>query len=688
MAEPFKSTPASRVFGMGLPRRSNLPPATFFGTPIAEERRFLNPKLRQNALAEQELEAKENALAAEQAKRNMELKGQEAMGRAFEELSQGEDIENIFRKNPAIVFSPQFDQLSRATEFVQPSKAVKALVPNLAKSLPPEFRSEFIAKASNLTNTDEVLGAYTDTELKKSMAEQRGRLGELGVDISQLKPDYLYTPAEEAAFKTKAAIAREMAKLDLERKKTSEGALEQARQWALKRGAQANLVNMLDNPSAIYQLGASIGGSRNEAASRQIIDRKSKLFSIAKDELEGAKRDFQNSEFDDPDVIDAKQKILDTAQERYNQARSDFENVLTEPPVEEEGLPRMQLPDYDVYSPEYKQAFEAVTGVPSAARVPSFRAPTVPAAAQRGAATAEDITSPAATGGAPKSFKETMKEKAAPASQLPTIPKVDDKEILADLNNPEADENTFEAAINDPNTSMEVKKVALEKLKKFAEKPRKISGLSLSKAEERKTKLNKMVQDAEKQLRLAPEMEKYRKAWSEKKSQMADWINEFADDMGVDVDELEISLATNEPVEKGGIYDRQEQRFTYRDKFAQFLKKKFEEDVLSKKVKKLEPFSKGEFAKELGLTKDLFSRFSPLGMLGIAAQKADILPSGAKTYGDVLDAYLGEKFPEQTSQPSVAAPQEMIVDVTTREEVEALPKGTKFKWSNGKVYIK
>lgn len=423
MAEPFKSTPASRVFGMGLPRRSNLPPATFFGTPIAEERRFLNPKLRQNALAEQELEAKENALAAEQAKRDMELKGQEAMGRAFEELSQGEDIENIFRKNPAIVFSPQFDQLSRATEFVQPSKAVKSLVPNLAKSLPPEFRSEFIAKASNLTNTDEVLGAYTDTELKKSMAEQRGRLGELGVDISQLKPDYLYTPAEEAAFKTKAATAREMAKLDLERKKTSEGALEQARQWALKRGAQANLVNMLDNPSAIYQLGASIGGSRNEAASRQIIDRKSRLFSIAKDELEGAKRDLQDSEFDDPNVIDAKQKILDAAQERYNQAKSDFENVLNEPPVEEEGLPGMQLP-YDLYS---------VGGIPSATKGPA-----ISPAAQRGAATAKDITSSAATGDVTKTTPTSTSLPSSPSTidrsninaQLQNIPYSEQKEFL------------------------------------------------------------------------------------------------------------------------------------------------------------------------------------------------------------------------------------------------------------------
>lgn len=675
MAEPFKSTPASRVFGMGLPRRSNLPPATFFGTPIAEERRFLNPKLRQNALAEQELEAKENALAAEQAKRNMELKGQEAMGRAFEELSQGEDIENIFRKNPAIVFSPQFDQLSRATEFVQPSKAVKALVPNLAKSLPPEFRSEFIAKASNLTNTDEVLGAYTDTELKKSMAEQRGRLGELGVDISQLKPDYLYTPAEEAAFKTKAATAREMAKLDLERKKTSEGALEQARQWALKRGAQANLVNMLDNPSAIYQLGASIGGSRNEAASRQIIDRKSRLFSIAKDELEGAKRDLQNSEFDDPDVIDAKQKILDAAQERYNQARSDFENVLIEPPVEEEGLPGMQLPDYDVYSPEYKQAFEAVTGVPSAARVPSFRAPTVPAAAQRGAATAEDITSPAATGGAPKSFKETMKEKAAPASQLPTIPKVDDKEILADLNNPEADENTFEAAINDPNTSMEVKQVALEKLKKFAGAPKFPFGTTTREANSRIFNLKEQIKAAEKNIRMAPEMENYRKAWTQEKKDMESYVKDFAKSLGLDFDLVIADIAKAEPAT-----DDPENPFTVRDQFEMFLAKKMgikpsplSKGALSRQSDRLLKFTGGEFAQEFGL-KGPIPGFRSFGK--------------GKTYGDVLDAYLGEKFPEQTSQPSVAAPQEMIVDITTREEVEALPKGTKFKGPDGKIRIK
>lgn len=588
MAEPYKSTPASRVFGMGLPRRKVSNPGTIFGIEVDEPRWSLDPRLRRDMAQEQQMAIQEAALANEQRKQEMELQGQEAMSRAFEELSQGEDIENIFRRNPAIAFSPQFGQFSQAAQFMQPSRASKTLAPSLAKDLPGQYRSKYFELLNTPQYANDPLGAKTVIDTEMGIDEQRGRLAKVGIPLTGERK--LLSPEEEEGL--------------------------------------------------IFQ---------------------------------------HTAKKSDPQIA-AMEKYLERLQKKRDSLEAAGKDQIPNPLASDKDP---TIPKY-IPSPEYEKLEKEITDVDAqyGARMRGIFMP-------KAAATAEDITSPAATGGAPKSFKETMKEKAVtPASQLPTIPKVDDKEILADLNNPEADENTFEAAINDPNTSMEVKKVALEKLKKFAEKPRKISGLSLSKAEERKTKLNKMVQDAEKQLRLAPEMEKYRKVWSEKKSQMADWINEFADDMGVDTDELEISLAINEPVEKGGIYDRQEQQFTYRDKFAQFLKKKFEEDVLSKKVKKLEPFSKGEFAKELGLTKDLFSRFSPLGMLGIAAQKADILPSGAKTYEDVLDAYLREKFPEQTSQPSVTTPQEIIVDVTTREEVEALPKGTKFKGPDGKIRIK
>lgn len=667
MAEPFKSTPASRVFGMGLPRRSNLPPATFFGTPIAEERRFLNPKLRQNALAEQELEAKENALAAEQAKRDMELKGQEAMGRAFEELSQGEDIENIFRKNPAIVFSPQFDQLSRATEFVQPSKAVKSLVPNLAKSLPPEFRSEFIAKASNLTNTDEVLGAYTDTELKKSMAEQRGRLGELGVDISQLKPDYLYTPAEEAAFKTKAATAREMAKLDLERKKTSEGALEQARQWALKRGAQANLVNMLDNPSAIYQLGASIGGSRNEAASRQIIDRKSRLFSIAKDELEDAKRDLQDSEFDDPDVIDAKQKILDAAQERYNQARSDFENVLNEPPVEEEGLPGMQLP-YDLYS---------VGGIPSATKGPA-----ISPAAQRGAATAKDITSSAATGGLSEreDFKQRMaklsgSEKPA-ADGAPVIPDLTPKERIQGIDVIKNDPDALLQATRSPQRSEKEKNEALAHLKKFVESPKFPFGTTTREANSRISNLMEQIKEAERNVRMIPELEAYRKAWTEEKKDMELKIKDFAKSRGVDFDLTVADLAKEEPASNDP-----EETFTVRDQFEEFLNKEYDYGPIPRALPigrlnmpagRLMKFKDSEFAKEFGW-------WQPIPFLRLPIER-----------GDVLDAYLAEKFPNQGDNQgqSTNAAADTVANITTKAEFDKLPIGAKFTFGSGEIRTK
>lgn len=656
MAEPFKSTPASRVFGMGLPRRSNLPPATFFGTPIAEERRFLNPKLRQNALAEQELEAKENALAAEQAKRDMELKGQEAMGRAFEELSQGEDIENIFRKNPAIVFSPQFDQLSRATEFVQPSKAVKSLVPNLAKSLPPEFRSEFIAKASNLTNTDEVLGAYTDTELKKSMAEQRGRLGELGVDISQLKPDYLYTPAEEAAFKTKAATAREMAKLDLERKKTSEGALEQARQWALKRGAQANLVNMLDNPSAIYQLGASIGGSRNEAASRQIIDRKSRLFSIAKNELEDAKRDFKDSEFDDLDVIDAKQKILDAAQERYNQARSDFENVLIEPPVEEEGLPGMQLP-YDLYS---------VGGIPSATKEPA-----ISPAAQRGAATAKDITSSAATGGLSEreDFKQRMaklSDSAKPAADgAPVIPNLTPEEKVKDIDSNKTDPVFLIAAINSPQRDEKSKDVAFKYLKELQKDPKKIQFSYGNPSDIQKAK-----RDIQKTIEFYPALKEVNRAWTSEKKNIESQIKDFAKANNITASLMKNWLKNNVQIDfqfdPTGINPPRE--ILTREAFDTFLRDKNNMSLLDDApilTKFAQKYPK--MIQELGLDRWFGLKIS-----------------------EVLDAYLDEKPTNQGDNQgqSTNAAANTVANITTKAEFDKLPIGTKFTFGSGEIRTK
>lgn len=529
---------------------------------------------RENALIEQQIAAQEGALAAQQAKQEAELQGQEAMGRAFEELSQGEDIENIFRRNPAIAFSPQFGQFSQAAQFMQPSRASRALAPSLAKDLPGQYRSKYFELLNTPQYANDPLGAKTVIDTEMGIDEQRGRLAKVGIPLTGERK--LFSPEEEEGL--------------------------------------------------IFQ---------------------------------------HTAKKSDPQIA-AMEKYLERLQKKRDSLEAAGKDQIPNPLASGKDP---TIPKY-IPSPEYEKLEKEITDVDAqyGARMRGIFMP--PATA-----TAEDITSPAATDGAPKSFKETMKEKAASASQLPTIPKVDDKEILADLNNPEADENTFEAAINDPNTSMEVKKAALEKLKKFAESPKFPFGTTTREANSRIFNLKEQIKAAEKNIRMVPEMENYRKTWTQEKKDMESYVKDFAKSLGLDFDLVIADIAKAEPAT-----DDPENPFTVRDQFEMFLAKKMgikpsplSKGALSRQSDRLLKFTGGEFAQEFGL-KGPIPGFRSFGK--------------GKTYGDVLDAYLGEKFPEQTSQPSVAAPQEMIVDVTTREEVEALPKGTKFKWSNGKVYIK
>jgi len=236
--------------------------------------------------------------------------------------------------------------------------------------------------------------------------------------------------------------------------------------------------------------------------------------------------------------------------------------------------------------------------------------------------------------------------------------RVDDKEILADLESPDADENTFMATINDPRASIEVKKKAAERMRQIAEKPKKLM-IGLGEAERRKEKLVSMADEAEKVVRMYPEVEKYKKAWTAEKSKIEDWIKDYADHMGFDVDSLTISLAENEPVKKRDVFDTQAPKETYRSRFQKYLKDKFGEDVLARKAEKLEPFKDSEFAKELGMKTEAFTSYTPTGLLAQFAQNLDILPGGgSKKYRDVLDAYLGEKK-QVAAQPaggSVTAP--------------------------------
>lgn len=575
--------------------------------------------------------AEEAALAAKQADIERQIQGQEAMSRAFSGIEQGEEIENIFRKNPAIVYSPQFGQLYQASNLMEPSKASKTLVPNLAKSLPPEFRSEFLATASDPKYLNDPLGAYTAIEMKKNIADQRGRLRAMGVDVSKLKPDYYYTPEEESDFKSKLSIEAKMAEIEQKKSEERERDLQEAKKWALKRGAQENMVNLLDSPSAIYQLGASIGGSRSGTASRDIIDRRGKIFNIAKEELEDAKRDFRDSAYDEPDVVEAKKKMLDEAQARYNQAKSDFEGALIEPPMEEDGVMGMQLPDYAPYSPEFRAGFASAAGSP-AFGVPLGGRSTVPAKGRVAGETATNITSPAAMGGglpAPVPFMDTMKKGATQAPKIEDILKVTEEEVINDINSPDATDDTFMAAISDPNASEKVKTTALERLRQFAKSPKFPLGTTSREARNRIANLQEKIKEGEKLIRMGPEMDKYRKAWTAEKNDIASDIEAYAKSLGLDADLVAADLAKNEP-----LTDDPDNPFTIRDDFNKFLKGK-----LDKKSIKISPFEGSEFASEFGM-EGAIPGFRSIGK--------------GKTYSDVLNAYLGEKFGQ--NKPSTSNP--------------------------------
>ena len=143
MAEPFKSTPASRVFGMGLPRRKVDNPGTIFGIEVDEPRWSLDPRLRRDMMQEQGMAMEEQALAAKQAQLARQQRIMEAEDAAISVLEQGEEFGNIFKNNPSLALSRDFGQFANMAEMVRPSKAAQSMIPSLAMKLPIEERGVF-----------------------------------------------------------------------------------------------------------------------------------------------------------------------------------------------------------------------------------------------------------------------------------------------------------------------------------------------------------------------------------------------------------------------------------------------------------------------------------------------------------------------------------------------------------------
>jgi hypothetical protein len=274
-----------------------------------------------------------------------------------------------------------------------------------------------------------------------------------------------------------------------------------------------------------------------------------------------------------------------------------------------------------------------------------------------------------------QSFKQVM----ATGNKPPAVvaePQEIEQQLEQEINSPANDENFYTNLISNPNVSANAKQQALEKFRAFVANPPTNPSLTLSQVFARKQDLQNKLEEAEKEVEFQPVREKYNEAWSQAKGEMDALVDSFAKSLGVNKQAVINSMAAGERLsvpgretanaDQGGV------------SIPQLLAEHWERTrgqqrepgvgpnaVWSQKAKTLEGFADSPFASRLG------EKFGPI--------------STAKTYGDVLDAYLKEQGKAPPAQQ--AAPVE-VAEVTTREEVESLPAGTKFKGPDGKIRIR
>jgi len=259
-------------------------------------------------------------------------------------------------------------------------------------------------------------------------------------------------------------------------------------------------------------------------------------------------------------------------------------------------------------------------------------------------------------------FKDTMKGLAAPKAE--DILKVNEAEVLQGINDPSADENTYIAAISDPNVSLKVKEKALSNLRDYVNNPKPKTFANFSEGLQYAEKLENNLNDAEMQFSIEKDKSVANPVWDEVKSVMDSKIKEVAKKLNMTTETLLNSLIENEvlPGDKVG----PEIVAKYGNVWSNEVPTRNIFKALSgvdwrNKIPSFEPLKKLPNAYNLGL-------------------------SSGKTWTDVFDSYIDEKSrsPSQSPQPV----QESIVEISNEEEVDALPKGSKFRGPDGKVRIK
>jgi hypothetical protein len=153
---------------------------------------------------------------------------------------------------------------------------------------------------------------------------------------------------------------------------------------------------------------------------------------------------------------------------------------------------------------------------------------------------------------------------------------------------------------------------------------------TMGEALQKRSRARALLDEAQREIEFAPVRDEYNKEWEAAKGMLEADIQNFARTLGVDPRQVINSLAANEKirVESGETLSEPEPVWSLLERYLKENKRS-----LSDEVPNLQPFAKSEFADQLGM--GFFS-------------------SGAKTWGDVLDAYAsGAKAPAVEGSPKI-----------------------------------
>jgi len=242
---------------------------------------------------------------------------------------------------------------------------------------------------------------------------------------------------------------------------------------------------------------------------------------------------------------------------------------------------------------------------------------------------------------APKASPGLTTSEGHPLNTVEEVKQAQQKARQAIIENPASSGDALAKVIAHPNTPLEEKNAALEKLRVQAANPTLAPGTTLGEAIERKERNKKLLADAEKEIALHPAREKFRKAWQAEKNSLDQDITDFSKTYGVPKQQVVNSLVRDAKTKEPEIITTvgpagQVQQNTVQELLAQYIAQKEGQpatyDTFGQYARNLYPFAEHPAARELGVD----------GFLGAPLSRMLGVKTGVPTRRDVLEKYIDE----------------------------------------------